>query len=372
MFLNDTQIRERLKTGDLLIEPFPGPVSLGPCSVDLRLGTSFCRFPEADATGNKPIKLGSFTPSHISSLFASRQFSTEIGSEFILEPHAVILCQTLEIIGIRFDLLGLTFACSSLSRFGLELQPSVLSIFPGFMGPLVFSLHNAGPISVKLAPGMRIGNLLFSDIARDGQQPLAASMTFTHPVTEASDKATIERLRDEMARKASRLRKSPVDRKMFGELLDGLDKGTSNDKGKALETLCVKMFAMIDGLTVTRTDARLAAEEIDIILRNDIDSGFWRTVGSPIIVECKNWATKVRSRDVTILSGNMGALGPDVKLGILVAVKGITSDARTKIREQRQQGRQIICIDKEALQGLRQGKHPVDIIQEQYDALWFI
>ena len=147
-------------------------------------------------------------------------------------------------------------------------------------------------------------------------------------------------------------------------------------KGKALESLAVEIFKSIKGLKILKVNARLRAEELDLLLKNDITVGFWRAAGSPIVVECKNWSKKVGAREVSVLSEKMDSLGPKVSTGILIAPNGITGnsyhDAVLKVREKRQHGHEIIILDKTDLEEIAQGVHPVKVIDRKWDKLWEI
>ena len=103
------------------------------------------------------------------------------------------------------------------------------------------------------------------------------------------------------------------------------------------------------GLRVIKRNARLRAEELDLLIRNDLATGFWRLAGSPLVVECKNWADKVGAREVTVLIDKLRTVGPESRTGVLVALNGVTGDFRRdavlKIREARQAGRFVIVLE---------------------------
>jgi dCTP deaminase len=50
---------------------------------------------------------------------------------------------------------------SSFARLGIEIHMTAGFIDPGFEGVLTLEIYNAGPSTVKLYPGMRIGQLRF-------------------------------------------------------------------------------------------------------------------------------------------------------------------------------------------------------------------
>jgi Holliday junction resolvase-like predicted endonuclease len=147
-------------------------------------------------------------------------------------------------------------------------------------------------------------------------------------------------------------------------------------KGKLLETLIEDIFTGVEGLTVMKRNARLRAEEIDLIVRNNLTNGFWRMAGSPVIVECKNWSGKVGAREISILLEKLQALSPDAKTGILVSPNGITGDfardAALKVREARQRGRYILVLDAGDLRRIVEGASLEHVIEKKYEQLLLI
>jgi Holliday junction resolvase-like predicted endonuclease len=72
-------------------------------------------------------------------------------------------------------------------------------------------------------------------------------------------------------------------------------------KGPLLEALMEELFAGVEGLSVVKRNARLRAEEIDLIVKNNLGNGFWQIAGSPILVECKNRSGKTGAREISVL-----------------------------------------------------------------------
>jgi DNA-binding NarL/FixJ family response regulator len=66
-----------------------------------------------------------------------------------------------------------------------------------------------------------------------------------------------------------------------------------NKKGEYLESLVFHIFSTIEGWTVQKRETS-STEEIDLVVMNESDDGFWRQRGSFILVECKNWGEKKR------------------------------------------------------------------------------
>jgi dCTP deaminase len=67
----------------------------------------------------------------------------------------------LEYIKLPDTLCGTLEGRSSFARLGIEIHMTAGFIDPGFEGVITFEIYNAGPTTVKLYPGMRIGQLRF-------------------------------------------------------------------------------------------------------------------------------------------------------------------------------------------------------------------
>jgi Holliday junction resolvase-like predicted endonuclease len=150
-------------------------------------------------------------------------------------------------------------------------------------------------------------------------------------------------------------------------------KADSRQKGKALEDFTQEVFKAIKGLSVIGRNKRLRAEELDIVLRNDINRGFWRFAGSPIIIECKNWSSTVSAREISVLLKKLESISPDARAGIIIAPNGVSgsrsSDAWLLIREARQRGRYVLVIEDSDLAAVAAGTSMTEILERKYDTL---
>lgn len=361
MFLNSEQILGHLQEGTLVIDPPPDDTSISRCAVDIRLGTSFASFrplPEPDTL---------LDPSSITASDLWHNVTLDLGQAFRLDPRSAVLAVTLESVGCPPDLAAFLFPRSDFGRIGVIFQSVIVE--PYFQGKLVMLIHNIGSVSVALNTGMKFAKLLFSEVRPATTKSLSA-------IAQEDLRAEIEPLQQTLEDRAKRLVTEKEPRPSIRELLSQAMEAEKNVKGKALETVMVTIFQTIKDLTILSVNARLRAEELDIVLKNDVNIGFWKFIGSPILVECKNWSGKVGAREVTILYDNLVSLGPDAKTGILVAPNGLTGnayrDAMLKIREKRQLGRYIILLDKQDLEHIADGTHASLVIERKYDELFLI
>jgi hypothetical protein len=108
---------------------------------------------------------------------------------------------------------------------------------------------------------------------------------------------------------------------------------TTNAKGKALEAVARALFALEPALRVKQVRRRLGDEEIDVVVLNDYPSAFWSSLRSPfLLVECKNWSSRVGAGEVRDFESKMRNHRAFVSLGFLVAANGFTSQARNALK----------------------------------------
>lgn len=159
MILSDRDIKRYLKEGKIKIEPEPDfDKQLGPCSLDLHLGSIF--------------KI--FKPTQYPYLDLRRKtdfenFMEEIivgkGDPFILQPKDFVLAITEERFVLPDDLMARLDGRSSLGRLGLVVHSTAARFDPGWDGKAVMELGNLGICPVILYSGMRICALTFETLS---------------------------------------------------------------------------------------------------------------------------------------------------------------------------------------------------------------
>lgn len=275
---------------------------------------------------------------------------------------------TLEYLKLPADLAGVLLPRASWLRFGLRLTPTTID--PGFEGKLTLDFENVGPAAIELYSGLRVVRLALTpvaplEVATDYAQADAETNGFIH--------SDLARVKSKLRYRSAALRPTTASLTRIENLYSKMLKAELQQKGKALEDLTQEVFKAIKGLSVIGRDERLRAEELDIVLKNDIDRGFWRFMGSPIIVECKNWSSKVSAREISVLVKKLESISPDAKTGIIVAPNGVSgsrsSDGWLVIREARQHGRYIVVIDSHDLAAVAAGTAVTEILEAKYERL---
>ena len=146
MILSKPEIKRRLNSQSLMIDPAPSESRIGPVSINLRLGRKFTRFKDGGLPDHIP---------HIRvrrSLFDSADLWTheEEVDTFEIGPQGFVLAQTLERVVMPNDLMGLVEGRSSWARVGLSVHLTAPKIDPGFDGTITLEIANMGPVTVQL------------------------------------------------------------------------------------------------------------------------------------------------------------------------------------------------------------------------------
>jgi len=196
--LHDERIRELLYSSDsnsLFIDPLLEDSQIGSVTLDLRLGYDFL----VSILTRKPSIETSITPDSphraIGSYF--QETRRELGEKFVLYPHQIVLCTTLEYISLPDNIYADILSRSSYTRLGIPLNTMVQ---PGFRGCVPLELFNHGNSPVEIVVGSRICQARFFGI--DGGVEYIGNTRprkyFGHvrPIVSAADMdSEIERLR---------------------------------------------------------------------------------------------------------------------------------------------------------------------------------
>ncbi|ELZ91893.1 deoxycytidine triphosphate deaminase [Haloferax mucosum ATCC BAA-1512] len=168
MILSDADILSRLKEGDLVVDPIDDiDMQVQPASVDLRLGTEFLEFQRTNISCIHPNR------EHEVSEYVRETHVAE-GDDFILHPGDFVLGTTKERVEIPPDLLATVEGRSSLGRLAVVIHATAGIVDPGYEGQITLELSNLGSAPVALTPGMRISQLVFTEMKSPAARPYGA------------------------------------------------------------------------------------------------------------------------------------------------------------------------------------------------------
>lgn len=165
MILSDGDILKRLEEGDLVVEPIDDvAMQVQPASIDLRLGEEFLEFQRTNIPYIHPNSADEVddyvTETHV-----------DEGDDFILHPGDFVLGTTKERVTIPPDLLATVQGRSSLGRLAIVIHATAGIVDPGYEGQITLELSNLGAAPVALSPGMRVSQLIFTELKSAAERP---------------------------------------------------------------------------------------------------------------------------------------------------------------------------------------------------------
>ena len=156
MILSDRDIRARIKSGSIKIEPCDLEAQLSPVGVDLRLGNAFKLFKISHR-------------SHIDLSKGNEMPDTELvevpdDGQFMLHPGEFVLGITKETVELPNDIAARIDGRSSLGRLGIIVHSTSGHVDPGYRGKLTLEISNIGKLPIAIVPGMRFCSLMFENL----------------------------------------------------------------------------------------------------------------------------------------------------------------------------------------------------------------
>ena len=137
-------------------------------------------------------------------------------------------------------------------------------------------------------------------------------------------------------------------RELLSECLEEEDK---YKKGKVLEELIEKLFTSNNQLDLVDKRVKTGDEEIDLVIRNNIDRPFWLSFNSPMfLVECKNWGKKIGTSEVRDFEGKLRNHSTMAKIGFFVSVNGFTSEVKNELKRAERDKIKIVLLNYDDLE----------------------
>jgi hypothetical protein len=135
----------------------------------------------------------------------------------------------------------------------------------------------------------------------------------------------------------------------------GRNGATTAEQGRALEDLICYVLGQVPGVAITHRNALNAfdTEEIDVAVWNDGTADGFVFLPNIILLECKNWSTRVGSGELNWFDTKLRNRG--LTFGILVTTLGITgqaadlSAAHAVIAAALREGRRLILLTTDEL-----------------------
>lgn len=157
MILSDKKIQEKIQSKEIKITPKPTPEQQQPSSIDLRLGNEFWQMitqeQVIDPYQNEP------------------KYNIIQSNSIILPPNAFILAITQEHITLPDNICARLEGRSSIGRLGISIHVTAGFIDAGFDGKIVLEIKNLSQNSIMLHEGMRVAQLVFSELTDNCENP---------------------------------------------------------------------------------------------------------------------------------------------------------------------------------------------------------
>lgn len=138
MMLSDRTYADLIRSGEIGISPLPKGPQYQPVSLDLGLGTSFCRLPR-----------NQFNEHH-----------RVITDNTIIRPGEFLLANTRERVKLPIHISALVHGKSTWARKGLMVEAAGL-VDPGFDGTITLELKNLSDLPIPLYAGAAIAQMSF-------------------------------------------------------------------------------------------------------------------------------------------------------------------------------------------------------------------
>lgn len=168
-----SEIVKRLQNGRLTVSPILSQRQLGPCSIDLRMGTVvlLARAGAQSHVNPEAYLREARAPSDHDTIRDKKQkherFDIPFQNSFLLHPGKLALVPTLEWVRLPVDLQGVVTARSSWAREGLSIATATI-INPGYTGIVTLELANLGEVPIRLHPGLRLAQIAFYELGHEG------------------------------------------------------------------------------------------------------------------------------------------------------------------------------------------------------------
>ena len=154
MYLSDSDIEKAIQKGEIIIQGFEIE-RLQPASYDILLGNKFLVSNTESTMAIDPVN----------KVFPeTKEIIIPDNGMFVLHPGVSVLGSSVDYFGSDKYLIHLS-GKSSLARLGLIIHNTAGIINPGHFLNITFELANLNHIPIILRPGMRIGQILFSELS---------------------------------------------------------------------------------------------------------------------------------------------------------------------------------------------------------------
>lgn len=144
-----------------------------------------------------------------------------------------------------------------------------------------------------------------------------------------------------------------------------IEEGSSQERGRRLESLLTFLFSHVSDLRVVERNYRTETEEIDLVLQVDnFSRRVWQKPGMPfMLVEAKNRADKASQQIVSVLLTKLQTNRGTSRIAFLVSLAGFTKDAKLQELRFSSQDTCVVMIGREGLETLIEAEDLDDVLE---------
>ena len=165
MILSDRSIKEKIKTGEISIEPFADKY-IQPASYDLHLDKNILIF---DNEKHKIIDV----KKPVEDLMRKIEINDTVG--YTIQPQEFVLANVKEITGVNNRYVGRLEGKSSLARMGLIIHATAGFLDPGNKLRLTLEIANLSCLPIKIYESMGIAQIAFEQLDMECERPYGSS-----------------------------------------------------------------------------------------------------------------------------------------------------------------------------------------------------
>ncbi len=138
-------------------------------------------------------------------------------------------------------------------------------------------------------------------------------------------------------------------------------------KGKAFEGFLKIFFDNMDGLEVVEIERQASDQQINFILKNNVNRPFWISLGSSLLIgEAKNWKDKTPTKEIATLSDKVNDHKNFSCIGVFVAMNGFTEELDETQKRKGSSEKIIIPIQGDHIETLlTERQDPIDWLEER-------
>ena len=155
MILSDTEIRDEIEKGNIVVSGWEGDLYIGPSSLDLHLDNKAIIIPALNNPGDK------YRAFEIGQNMSILQTKHDDWDDIQINPGDFMLLSTKERIVFPHDISGFVQGRSSIARAGLQIHAAGF-VDPGFEGTITLEVTNMTQVPLIVPKNIRICQMVFA------------------------------------------------------------------------------------------------------------------------------------------------------------------------------------------------------------------